>query len=178
MAYGDSSKFACNGHAPNVGDAQLGSWKIGLIASLHVGVLALALAAPATNDLAVVVHPGVTQDDLTFGELRQIFLADRVFWSSKLRVTILIPAGRERHVVLKTVYQMTEAQFRQFWISKLFRAEALASPKIVETDEMAIELVTAIPGALAIVDAAHVPSRLKVLTIDGLRPGERGYRLR
>ena len=178
MAYGDSSKFARKGHAPDVGDAQLGSWKTHLIASLHVGVLALAIAAPATNDVAVVVHPAVTVDDLTFGELRRILLGDRVFWSSKLRVTILIPAGRERLVVLKAVYQMTDAQFRQFWISKLFRAEAVASPKIVDGDDMAIELVTAIPGALAVVDAAHVPSRLKVLRIDGRRPGEKGYPLR
>jgi hypothetical protein len=117
MAFGDSSKFARKGQAPNVGDAQLGSWKIRLIASLQLGVLALAIAAPAPNDVAVVVHPAVTVDDLTFGELRHIFLADKMFWSSKLRVTILIPAGRERLVVLKTVYQMTDAQFRQFWIS-------------------------------------------------------------
>jgi hypothetical protein len=171
-------KFARDSHAPDVGDAQLGSWKIRLIACLYLGVLALAIAAPATNDVAVVVNPEVPVDSLSFMELRHLLLAERVFWSSKLRVTILIPAGRERLVVLKTVYQMTEAQFRQFWISKLFRAEAVAGPKIVDTDEMAIELVTAIPGALATVDAAHVPSHLKVLKINGLRPGERGYPLR
>src|SRR5258706_8068871 len=107
MAFGDSSKFARQGHAPNVGDARLGSWKIRLIASLHAGLLALAIAAPATNDLAVVVHPAVTVDDLSFGELKQIFLGDRLFWSSRLRVTILIPAGRERLVVLRSIYQMT-----------------------------------------------------------------------
>jgi hypothetical protein len=163
-----------------VGDAQLGSWKIRFIACLHVSVLALAIAAPAANDVAVVVNPEVPVDNISFGELRQLLLAERVFWSSKLRVTILIPAGRERLVVLNTVYQMTEAQFRQFWISKLFRAQAVAGPKIVDTDEMAIELVTAIPGALAVVDAAHVPSHLnlKVLRINGRRPGERGYPLR
>jgi hypothetical protein len=178
MAFWRLLKFARKGHAPDVGDAQLGSWKIRLIACLQVGVLALVMAAPITNDVAVIVHPDVPVDNLSFGQLRQLLLADRVFWSSKLRVTILIPAGRERLVVLQTVYQMTEAQFRRFWISKLFRAEALASPKIVDTDEMAIELVTAIPGALAVVDAARVPSRLKVLRINGRLPGEKGYPLR
>jgi hypothetical protein len=163
---------------PDVGDAQLGSWKIRLIASLHLGVLALAIAAPANNDVAVVVNPDVPVDNLSFVDFRRLLLAERVFWSSKLRVTILIPAGRERLVLLNTVYQMTEAQYRQFWISKLFRAEAVASPKIVDSDDMAIELVSAIPGAVAVVDAAHVPSRLKVLRIDGRRPGEKGYLLR
>jgi hypothetical protein len=79
-------------------------------------------------------------------------------------------------VLLNTVYQMTEAQYRQFWISKLFRAEAVG-PRIVDSDDMAIELASAIPGALAVVDAAHVRSHLKVLRINGRRPGEKGYPL-
>jgi hypothetical protein len=163
---------------PDVGDAELDSCKFGLIACLHAGVFALTIAASPTDDVAVVVHPAVPVDNLSIVELRQVLLAERMFWSSKLKVTILIPAGRERVVVLKTVYQMTEAQFRRFWISKLFRAEAVGGPKIVDTDDMAIELVTAIPGALAVVDAAHVPSSLKVLRINGRRPGEKGYPLR
>jgi hypothetical protein len=76
-----------------VGDAQLGFWKIRVTACLLLVVLALALAARATNDVAVVVHPEVPVDNLSFVELRQVLLAERVFWSSKLRVTILIPAG-------------------------------------------------------------------------------------
>jgi hypothetical protein len=44
---------------PDVGDAQLDSWKIRLIACLYFGMLALAIAAPATNDVAVVVNADV-----------------------------------------------------------------------------------------------------------------------
>jgi len=43
---------------------------------------------------------------------------------------------------------------------------------------MATELVAAIPGAVAFVDAAKVPQGLKVLKIDGRLPGEKGYALR
>jgi hypothetical protein len=155
----------------------LGPWKIRLIAGLSLILLPAAVAAPGSNDVAVVVHPDVQTTDLSFAELRQLLLADRLYWNSSLRVTILIPEGRERGVVLKTVYQMTEAQFRQFWIAKIFRAEATVGPKIVYTDDMAVELVNAIPGALAVVYAAHIPGNLKVLRIDGRLPGEKGYRL-
>jgi len=55
--------------------------------------------------------------------------------------------ARERDVVLKVIYGMTEAQFRQYWISKIFRLETSSGPKIVYSTEMAAELVTAIPGA-------------------------------
>ena len=73
---------------------------------------------------------------------------------------------------------MSEAQFRQYWISKVFRAETASGPKIVYTNEMASQLVAAIPGAVAFMDVSEAPQGLKVLKIDGLLPGEKGYPLR
>ena len=65
-------------------------------------------------------------------------LGDRQFWTSNLRVTLLVraPGAREREVVLKTIYQMSEAQFRQYWIAKVFRAEAAsrAANRLLERD--------------------------------------------
>jgi hypothetical protein len=42
---------------------------------------------------------------------------------------------------------------------------------------MAAELTLAIPGAIAFLDASQIPSGLKVLKINGLLPGEKGYPL-
>jgi hypothetical protein len=42
---------------------------------------------------------------------------------------------------------------------------------------MAAELALAIPGAVAFVEASQVPKGLKVLKINGLLPGEKGYPL-
>ncbi|HLK65281.1 MAG TPA: hypothetical protein VKU19_17700 [Bryobacteraceae bacterium] len=137
-------------------------------------------AGSADNDIAVVVRPDTPADNLSFGEIRKLLLGDRQFWNSNLRVTLLIraPATRERDVVLKTIYQMSESQFRQYWISKVFRAEASSGPKIVYSNEMATELVSAIPGSVAFVEATGVPKGLKVLKIDGKLPGDKGYALR
>jgi hypothetical protein len=87
------------------------------------------------------------------------------------------PVSRDRDVVLNSIYGMNEAQFRQYWISKIFRLEASSGPKIVFSIETAIGLVNAIPGAVAFMDASFVPKNLKILTIDGLAPGDKGYRL-
>jgi hypothetical protein len=135
---------------------------------------------PADGDIAIVVRPDVPVDTLSFAEIRRLMLGDRQFWSSNLRVTLLVraPGARERDVVLKTIYQMSEAQFRQYWIAKVFRAEAATGPRIVYSNEMAAELALGIPGAVAFVDAAQIPKGLKVLKIDGKLPGERGYVLR
>ena len=141
---------------------------------------ARAWGAAAGNDVAIVVRPDVPVDNLTFAELRRLLLGDRQFWSSNLRVTLLVraPGAREREVVLKTIYQMSEAQFRQYWIAKVFRAEAASGPRIVYSNEMAAELASAIPGAVAFVEASQVPKGLKVLKINGLLPGDKGYPLR
>jgi len=155
---------------------------------LRGAILAAALCASglagsppaAEGDVAIVVRPDVPVDNLTFAELRRLMLGDRQFWTSNLKVTLLVraPGAREREVVLKTIYQMSEAQFRQYWIAKVFRAEAASGPRIVYSNETAAELASAIPGAVAFVEAANVPKGLKVLKINGRLPGDKGYPLR
>jgi ABC-type phosphate transport system substrate-binding protein len=140
----------------------------------------VAIGAPAENNaIAIVVRPDLPVDNLSFAELRRVMLGDRQFWTSNLKVTLLVraPGAREREIVLKTIYQMSEAQFRQYWIAKVFRAEATTGPRIVYSNEMAAELVAQVPGAVAFVDASQVPKGLKVLKINGLSPGQAGYPL-
>jgi ABC-type phosphate transport system substrate-binding protein len=144
---------------------------------LHV-LMMLILAAPAT-DIAVVVNKEVPVDNLTFAELRKILLGDRQFWTSNVRVTLLIraPMAHERDVVLRDILEMSEAQFRQYWIGKVFRAESSTAPKTVYTNEMAGSLLNNIPGSMTFIESTQVPKGVKVLRIDGLLPGEKGYPL-
>lgn len=142
--------------------------------------LLLSQSYAAATDLAIVVRPDVPLDNLSFGDVRKLFLGDRQFWTSDLRVTLLVraPVAREREVVLKTIYHMNEAQFRQYWISKIFRADAVNGPKVVYSREMTVDLVTAIRGAVAFISADQVPKGLKVLKVDGQLPGDKNYPLR
>lgn len=132
------------------------------------------------GDIAVVVRPDTPTDGLSLREIRDLMLGEKQFWNSSLRVTLLIraPEARERDVVLRVIYHMTEAQFRQYWISKVFRAETTTGPKIVYSNQMATGLVAALPGSVSFVDADDVPKGLKVLRIDGKLPGEAGYPLK
>ena len=150
-------------------------------AVLAVAVLWPAVAvAQAAGDVAVVVRADVPVDGLTLGELRRIVLGDREFWSGGLRLTLLMraPVAHERDVVLKTVSRMTEAQFRQHWIAKVFRADTVAAPRIVYSSDQALTLVRQIPGGLTFVSASATTPGLKIVRIDGKRPGEPGYPLR
>ena len=148
--------------------------------------LTMAVQCPLTaqtargGDIAVVVNSDTPVSDLSLSEVRKVLLGERQYWNSKLPVTLLIraPVARERDVVLRVIYQMSEAQFKQYWVAKIFRAEAATPPKIVYSNDMQYELVTAIPGAIAFVDARTVRPGAKVLHVDGHLPGDKDYPLR
>ncbi len=131
-------------------------------------------------DIAVVVHPDTPVSNLSLSEVRKVFLGDRQYWNTNIPVVLMIraPVARERDVVLKIIYQMSESQFKQYWIAKIFRAEAATAPKVVYSNDVASQLITAIPGAIAFVDSKEVKPGTKVLRVDGRLPGEPGYPLR
>jgi hypothetical protein len=146
---------------------------------LGLVLLAPAAADSSSGDIAVVVNSTVPVGEISFTELRRVFLGERLFWSSSLRISLLLhaPVARERDVLLKTVYEMSEAQLRQHWIGKVFRAEVPSAPQMFFSDEEIVQALAAIPGSIAAVDATRIPRGLKMLRVDGRLPGEPGYRL-
>jgi len=151
------------------------------LAVLLAVICAVALAQKSPDvDIAVVVHPDTPITNLSMAEVRKVFLGDRQYWSTNVPVVLLIraPVARERNVVLKTIYQMSDAQFKQYWIAKIFRAESASAPKVVYSNDMANELVSAIPGAIAFIDSREVRPGAKIVRVDGKLPGEPGYPLR
>lgn len=150
----------------------------GLVGLLRVPAPLAAQAAG--GDIAVVVNADVPVDNLSVADLRRLLLGDREFWPSGSRVTLLIraPIAPERDAAVRDVCQMTEAQFRQHWIAKVFRADTARGPRIVYSNDMAIEQAGRTPGAIAFVRGAVTSPGVKVLRINGRLPGQAGYSLR
>jgi hypothetical protein len=132
------------------------------------------------SGVAVIVNPDTPVSELSLDEVRKIFLGNRQYWTAKLPVVLLIraPVARERDLVLQQIYQMNEAQFKRYWIAKIFRAESAAAPKVVYSNDVANELTATMPGAIAFVDARDVRSGVKVVRIDGLLPDDPAYPLK
>ena len=158
-------------------------------AFIAIGLLiagAVSLPVPAfsqdseSRPIAIVVHPDTDISDLSLDELREIFLADQLYWPDNSRIVLLVraPAAYERSFVLDRIYRMSEADFRSYWIKKMFRAEISSGPRVVFSNNMAIGLVTAIPGSIAFMLASDVTPDVKVVRIDGKLPSEQGYPLR
>lgn len=139
-----------------------------------------ATPSAARGALAIVVNPKSTVTNISFAELRRIFLGEQQFWADRSKVTLLVraPVAHERAVVLDEIYRMDEDQFRQYWIGKMFRAEVAGGPKIVYSSDMAMSLVGVIPGSITFVLASAVTGDAKVLRIDGKLPSDPGYPLK
>lgn len=159
---------------------------IGCVTALF-GAIALLLAetvaAEGSDDngsIAIVVHKDTGVDNLSLADLRSIFLAEQQFWEDRTRIILLVraPQSDERDFVLNSIYQMTEAQFRQYWIAKMFRAEVPRGPKIVFSTDMALDLVIAIPGSITFVRADKVTDDVKLVRVDGKLPSDAGYPLK
>jgi hypothetical protein len=147
---------------------------------LAVTAKAVAQEDEAASPLAIVVHKDTAVDDLSMNELRSIFLADQQFWPDRTRIILLVraPQSDERDFVLNRIYQMSEAQFRQYWIAKMFRAEVPRGPKIVFSTDMTLDLVIAIPGSISFIRSDEVTDDVKVVRVDGALPADAGYPLK
>ncbi|HEU5453686.1 MAG TPA: hypothetical protein VFU76_16935 [Terriglobales bacterium] len=144
------------------------------------GWLPVSAQTKGGTDIAVVVNPQTPVSEMSLAEVRKVFLGDRQYWNSNLPVVLLVraPVARERDVVLRTIYQMGESQFKQYWVAKIFRSEVVSAPKIVYSEDMSKELLSAIPGSIAFMQVKDVGPDLKIVKVDGHLPGEPGYPLR
>lgn len=149
-------------------------------AIVAIGLSAVLAQTDSHAAFAVVVNPRVPVDDLSLEDLRKIFLGERQFWSSNIPVVPLIrqPGTPEREVMLRVLYRMSETEYKKYWITKVFRAEATNEPAVALTNSFANDAVAAIPGSITCENLKDVPHGAKVLRIDGHKPGDPGYPLR
>lgn len=146
---------------------------------LLIALLSTVANAQESSSIAIVVHKDTQVDNLSMAELRSVFLADQQFWPDRKRIILLVraPQSDERDFVLNRIYRMSEDEFRQYWIAKMFRAEVPRGPKIVFSSDTTLDLVVAIPGSISFVRASEVMGDVKVIRIDGALPSDPSYPL-
>ena len=130
-----------------------------------------------SSDVAVIVNSQNPTTDIKLAILRKVILRDPTVWPNHSTIALIFrPSGTpEQDAMLKSIVQMNDGQFRQFWSAKVFRGEAPAEPLVVPSNGMAIEYVATHPGAIAFLRGRDTRSDLKVLKVDGILPGEDKY---
>jgi phosphate transport system substrate-binding protein len=140
-----------------------------------------AIQRPAQVELAIIVNKANPNDNLSFSELREYFLAEKGNWSSgagKVRVIMREPGDPEREAVLRLIYDMNEKDFNSYFLGKKFRGEILEEPRLRTSTPDMIKTISNVPGAIGYVRADEVDASVKVIRVDGLAPGDAGYKIK
>jgi len=134
------------------------------------------------GDVAVAGNSDVPVANLSLYEVRRLFLGETRYWKGNLPVVLILPpiGTHERDVVLQKVYRMNEAQYKEYWIGRILRGEAVSAPKTAESLAAAQNLVASLPGCVTILNLNQTNNgkNVRILKIDGKLPGEKEYPLR
>ncbi len=152
-----------------------------LLCAAHLGQpLPAAPVAITEEALAIVVNKANPVTNLSFAELRQVFLAERNHWSNGRKSVIAMrePGQPERAAVLRQIYRMNESDYNRHFLQLNYSGESQSSPKQLATAEKVRKFVLNVPGAIGYVRASEVDDSVKLVRIDGLAPSDTGYKLK
>lgn len=134
----------------------------------------------AAPDVAVIVNPSNQMDDISMVELRKIFYGDKQHWNTGLPIFLMVraPEAHERSVLLNLILRMSESEYKQHWVKKVYSGEVQREPLALLSNGMQLEGVRAEKGGIALINLTDVRQGVKVLKVDGHLPGANGYALR
>lgn len=132
-------------------------------------------AAALEEMLAVVAAKDGGIDGFSLHQLKRIYLGDDVHGSSgKIIPLNREPKGPERVGFDRTVLEMSPDAVARYWIDRKIRGQS-AAPKAIEPGAILQKVVARLPGAIGYVRAHEVTSDVRVVLIDGKKPGDAGY---
>lgn len=139
-------------------------------------------AALQSGDVAIIVNPKNSMRDISFDVLRKYFKAERGQWPNGTKVVIAMrqpPGQSERGAVLRSIYGWDENYYQKYFRQGQFNESIQQAPKELNTTYAMIQYVHYTPGAIGYVRADQVDtSKVNVLSVDGRKPGDSGYRIR
>lgn len=144
-------------------------------------VTVLALAAPrlarAQEPIAVIVHPSNRLSMISLEELRRFYLG-RSTTLPKGESVMLLESPEVRQRFYSAALRMSPDRIKRHWIGVVFSGESGTPPKEVGVPAELVKFVASHPNAIAFVGAGAVNGSVKILAIQGLRPGDPNYPLR
>jgi len=143
-------------------------------------ILSLPGLLIGADDLAVIVNKSNTTDNLTKAQLKRLVLGEQATWSSGKNVSLILrsPGQPERDGVLRSVAGMSEDDFNQHLMHANFNGETGTAPKALSSAAAVRQLVMSIPGAIGFVRMSDVNDSVKVVNVDGIAPGQPGYKVK
>lgn len=128
-----------------------------------------------------MVNEANDTENLSLTELERVFKGEKEFWGNGKRIILVLRPldSKETEVLLKKVYHIPKEEFESYWLEKIYAGKVKEAPLIISSTAAVNMLVGQSQEAIAPIEAGSVSrwARVKVLKIDGKRPGEKGYPL-
>ena len=156
-----------------------------LIALLLVAA-PLALPAPARQQqaapapvLAIIVHRSNPVDNLTFSELRHIFMLDTQTWPHGRKITVVLreKGQAERIDAIRIICGLSERDYERHILFRTFQGSVNIGPRAIQSASAMLRFVYNAPGAVGYVYADELDTSVKLLRIDGMLPDDPRYPL-
>jgi hypothetical protein len=151
---------------------------VALTASVLGSASTPSTAKGSGKAIVVVVSKELAIDDIPSSTLRRVFSAEPTETGEGGRFVPLNqePGTPNRVQFDKVVLRLEPAQVSQFWVDQRIRGGQKA-PRSIPSEKLLLQLLPKVPGAIAYVTADDVGPSVKVLKVDGKKPGEAGYPL-
>ena len=139
-----------------------------LLAALTVARPPHASGQPSTAPspaLAIVVHRSNPVENLTFAELRRIFLLDTQTWPHGRKITVVLreKGQPERADAIRIICGLPERDYERHILFRTFQGHVGIGPRSIQSAPAMLRFVYSAPGAIGHVNADEVDASIKVL---------------
>lgn len=137
----------------------------------------LSAETKGTVRIAVVAAKSFPIDNLSFGDLKRLYMGNRIDSHGKRLIALALQnRSPERTAFDSAVLGMNPDTAALYWVDRRIRGES-GPPKAIDSPQVLQRVVEKLDGALGYVRADAVAANVKVLSIDGKRPTDPGYPL-
>lgn len=148
-----------------------------VLSGLFAGSTSVVSSADTGSKLAVVAAKEFPADELSFGDLKRLYMGDPINVSGKRVVPLAMPPHSPERVAFdESVLGMNPDEVGRYWIDRKIRGQS-GAPKALDSGELLVRVVSKVDGAVAYVRPNLVGPGVKVLRIDGKAPSDPGYRV-
>jgi hypothetical protein len=135
-----------------------------------------AVADAGAEPLAIVASKQSSLTDLSLYQLKRLYLGDAIQGPGGAELVALNrdAKGAERSGFDKNVLGMTPDAAARYWIDRRIRGQS-GAPKAVEPAAVLQRVVSNLPNAVAYVRLRDVSPDVRIVKIDGRKPGDAGY---
>ncbi len=148
-----------------------------LIAFISLWTASLAQA----GEYAIVVHEKNAITGYKQAELAKVFKREVQHWGDKGQISVILPkkGTDEMNFLLDSVYSMSEKDLAKYWVGLIYQNKIAKRPKQLPVGKVLLKVVSGDENAISIarVEDLKLVKGLKVVPIDGKKPGEKGYPL-